>query len=214
MNFKQIEDAVKNEIEDFSVEFFTDIPAVINEVYADVVDMIDPGVPSLKKVESLGTVVNQAYVPQPPDSSGKITSIWNADTDCPLVRVDGGVEALRALLGKLNGTDAINYWTLEGFNIWHGAVSDTAVNLEVIHYAVPDELAGDGDIPIHIPKHLHRSILVHGVSFELFSRIEQEGENEARETAKQSILFTEGKDKFANWVSRRQTLSGRVASDV
>jgi hypothetical protein len=214
MKFKEIQDAVKREIEDFSVEFFTDIPSVINEVYTTACDEIDPGVPNLESVETLGTVTDKAFINHPAESSGKIVSIYNADTSQKLEEICGGLDALRDKCGSLSGTGAISFWTSQGLKIWYSQIPASAVNLEIIFYKNPTVLSGDDDEPIEIPAHLHRGILVHGAAFELFSRIEQEGENEAFETAKQRALFTDASSKFKDWVARRTLVKGRKAWDA
>jgi len=213
MNFAEIELAVKREIEDFSVEFFTDIPSVINEIYTEVCDEIDPGVPNLQAVETLGTVVGQAFMNQPAESSGKIVDIYDSN-GCKLTQVDGDLETLRDKCGSLTGAGAIKYWLPLGQRIWYAPIPTAAENLEIIYYKDPTELTGDGDEPSEIPGHLHRGVLVHGTAFRLFSRIEQEGENEALETGKQFALFTAATDKFRNWVARRQRVKGRTAWDA
>ena len=214
MNFKEIQDAVKREIEDFSVEFFTDIPAIINETYLEACDEIDPGVPGLMNVETLNTVVSKAFIPQPGDSSGKIEDIYNLDTGEKLIRITGDLQTLRDKCGSLAAVGSIKYWLDLGSNIWYASIPAAVVVLEIIYYKLPKILVGDGDIPVQIPPHLHRAILVHGTSFKIFSRIEQESEGEAQETAKQSIFFSDGKENFHYWVSRRQRVSGRVAWDA
>lgn len=214
MTFKELQDAVKREIEDFSVEFFTDIPSVINEVYVTACDEIDPGVPGLQDIESLGTVVGKAFMTQPAESSGKIIQVYNEDLGEKLTRINGDLETLREQGLSLTETGAIKFWLPLGERIWYQPIPLTSVNLEIIYYKNPVLLAGDDDVPVQIPDHLHRNLLVHGTAFRLFSRIEQEGENEALETGKQFALFTEGSDKFKTWVSRRQRVKGRTAWDA
>lgn len=214
MTFKEIQTAVQREIEDFSVEFFTDIPSVINEVYATVCDEIDPGLPNLESIETLGTDITKAFINHPDESSGKITSIYNLDIKEKLTEVTGGLDELRDKRGSLDGIGSIKYWLNKGTKIFYSQIPASSVDLEIIFYKNPLALSGDGDIPIEIPNHLHRMVLVHGTAFDLFSRIEQEGENEALETAKQLALFTNGSDKFRDWASRRILVKGRKAWDV
>ena len=214
MTFKEIQDAVKREIEDFSAEFFTDIPSVINEVYATVCDEIDPGLPNLEDVETLGTDTDKNVINHPAGSSGKITSIYNLDIKEKLTEISGGLDDLRDKCGSLQAVGAIQYWLNQGTRIFYTKIPESSVNLEIIFYKNPTALAGDGDIPKEIPNHLHRAVLVHGTAFRLFSRIEQEGENEALETAKQFALFTDGSDKFKAWASRRIKVRGRKAWDA
>ena len=214
MTFKELQDAVKREIEDFSVEFFTDIPSVINEVYVTACDEIDPGVPGLQDIETLGTAVGKAFITQPAESSGKIIEIYNQDINEKLTRVNGDLETLRAQDVTLTSEGNIEFWLPLGDRIWYAPIPKDSVNLEIIFYKNPILLSGDDDIPVQIPDHLHRSLLVHGTAFHLFSRIEQEGENEALETGKQFALFTNGSDKFKTWVSRRQRVKGRTAWDA
>lgn len=214
MNFKEIELAVLRETEDFSQEFFTDIPTIINEVYQEVVDTIDPGVPSLLTLDTISTVVGKAFLDQPPDSSGKIASLYNPVGCGKLELIDGDLDTLRDRLGSLTRTGGVVMWVPIGTKIWYGEIPATATDLDIIYYKLPATLTADKDIPKEIPSHLHRSVLVHGTAFKLFSRIEQEGENEALETSKQFALFTDGDNKFKAWVSRRQRVEGRKASDV
>ena len=214
MNFKEIQDAVNRETEDFSDEFFTDVPAVINEVYTEACDMIDPGVPALQDVVTLGTVVDSANIEGPATSSGKVTDIYNNETGDKLVEISGDLETLRDKCGSLTRVGGIKYWLPLGTKIWYAPIPLEAVDLEIIFYKNPVALAGDGDIPVQIPNHLHRSVLVHGAAFKLFSRIEQEAENEALETAKQLALSIDGRDKFVAWIARRQKIKGRTAWDA
>jgi hypothetical protein len=214
MTFKEIQDAVEREIEDFSAEFFTDIPAVINEVYTTACDEIDPGVPNLESVETLGTVTDKAFITGPENSSGKIVSIYNLDIKQKLTEVCGGLNELRDICGNLNAIGSITHWLALGTKIWYNAIPASSVNLEIIFYKNPKTLVGDGDIPVEIPNHLHRALLVHGTAFRLFSRIEQEGENEALETAKQFTLFSAASSQFKDWAARRQSVRGRKSWDA
>lgn len=214
MTFKEIEDAVKREIEDFSSEFFTDIPLIINEVYLQVCDEIDPGVPNLLTVATVDTVVDKAFLSQPPDSSGKVESLYNLVDNRIIELINGDINTLRDRLGSLTNVGGITHWVPIGTRIWYGSIPATAVTLEIIYYINPAVLSADTDKPVEIPSHLHRSVLVHGTAYKLFSRIEQEGEKEALETAKQFALFTDANDKFKAWVSRRQRVAGRKATDV
>lgn len=214
MTFKEIEDAVKREVEDFSVEFVTDIPLLINEIYLQVCDEIDPGVPNLLRVDTVATVVGKAFLSQPGDSSGKVESLYHLIDTRELELINGDINTLRDRLGSLTEVGGVTHWVPVGTKIWYGSIPATAVNLEIIYYANPVALAADTDKPVEIPPHLHRSVLVHGTAFKLFSRIEQEGEGEATETRKQFALFTDGDDKFKAWVSRRSRVVGRKAADV
>ncbi len=213
MNFKEIQTAVQREIEHFSAEFFTDIPAVINEVYEEACDMIDPGVPNLQDTETLGTSITKAFINEPALSSGKITDIYNKAGD-KLIQVQGDLETLRDKCGSLSRVGGIKYWLHLGTRIWYAPIPSASDDLEIIFYKRPTALAGDGDKPVEIPNHLHRSVLVHGTAVKLFSRIEQEGENEALETAKQLAFFKDGSDKFSAWIARRQRIKGRTAWDA
>lgn len=214
MTFKELENAVKRETEDFSKEFFTDIPSVINEVYLTACDEIDPGVPSLESLKSLDTVVGEAFMDQPPKSSGKIIAVYNQATKDKLTLVDGGLMDLREKVGSLTEEGAVKYWIPSGFSIAYAPIPLEATALDIIYYQNPAELTGDNDVPLHIPAHLHRSLLVHGTAFHLFSRIEQEGEGESQETQKQLELFRNGSDKFQTWALRRQRMKGRIAWDA
>ncbi len=214
MTFKEIEDAVKREVEDFSVEFLVDIPLLINELYLQVCDAVDPGVPNLLTVDTVATVVGKAFLSQPGDSSGKVESLYDLIDTRRLELINGDINTLRDRLGSLTQVGGITHWVPIGTKIWYGSIPAAAVNLEIIYYRNPTALAADTDKPVEIPSHLHRSVLVHGTAYKIFSRIEQEGENEALETAKQFALFTDGDDKFKAWVSRRQRVAGRKSADV
>lgn len=214
MTFKEIELAVKREIEDFSIEFLADIPLLINEVYFEVIDTVDPGVPELQTIGSVSTVVGKAFLSQPPDSSGKVSSLFNPLNSEKLEMINGDLDTLRDRVGSLTRTGGVVLWVPIGTLIYYTEIPLTAVPLDIIYYRLPTELVGDSDVPVEIPSHLHRSVLVHGTAFKIFSRIEQEGENEALETQKQFVLFTDGDDKFKAWVSRRQRVAGRKAADV
>lgn len=214
MTFKELENAVQREIEDFSKEFFTDIPSVINEVYLTACDEIDPGVPSLETLKNLNTVVGELFMNQPEKSSGKIIAVYNQSTKEKVRLVNGGLEDLREKMGSLTEEGSIKYWLPLGTRIAYAPIPQEATALDIIYYQNPQELTGDSDIPLHIPSHLHRGLLVHGTAFHLFSRIEQEVEGESRETQKQLALFNEGITKFRNWVSRRQRVKGRISWDA
>lgn len=156
----------------------------LNEAYIHAVDRAM--IPDFKRVDTVNTVVDQAYA--------NISTISTYSFSGRLLLVNGGAIEILKSLEELN----FNYpdmtlagpvaaVALEGNILWYQKVPATPQTLSIVYYAYPPEMVDDEDVPEAIPVFLQRRILVHRAASFIFDQIEDGVEGQKVNTAAQRL---------------------------
>lgn len=201
MTLGEIKDAVRKNVLDPDSDLESRFDDLINEAYLEAVDEVEPGVPSLLAVSPLALVTATSSVLLPPGSSGKIVSVYDSN--------ENRLNLLRSLTeiferyGSLANSGDPCHVAADTVNLHYQPIPSASFNVQVIHYLLPTLLAADGDIPVHIPSHLHRRVLVYGAAAIALREIDQETEEESVMTAVYEAKFQDGKDRYMAWCAAR-----------
>jgi hypothetical protein len=170
MKLEAIRNEVENLIDDPSYDADT-IDSYINHTLAFAAGQVN--LPSLKRISTVATVVEQAYVSLlgvAPDFSGVLRRVKRANGDEPLVYPD--LERLLDDYPEMDKEGAVEATTLEGSVLWYQKIPVSPETLTILFYENPSPLLKGEDIPSDFPVHTHRKLFVHGTAFMIFDQIE------------------------------------------
>ena len=138
--------------------------------------------PSLKRVGTVQTVANQAYVSITPVANyesfaGVLKRVRKADSNFPKVYPD--VERLMddydmEAEGEVEGV------ALEGSILWYARIPTTSETLTLLYYVYPSLLVRNEDVPSNFPEELHLKLFGHGTAWMIFDEIENRSELEGQ----------------------------------
>ena len=178
MNFGDIITEVGILIADSSSKVVSRIPGAINEAVLFAAEKVD--IPSLKSLINVSTVVDQAWASLPSSSAGKITHVSSSSSNGDKIQILPNLEDLLEHSPSLDFIGSVDMVAQEGMTLYYQSIPTTVQRLLVVHYAFPDVLREEGDIPIDFPSSLHRGLFVHGALSNLYEIIEDGLEEEEK----------------------------------
>ncbi|MFA5542464.1 MAG: hypothetical protein WDA47_01715 [Bacilli bacterium] len=157
----------------------------------------------------MSTVLDQAYVniSSSLSFSGHLKKVLISDSQDPVIYPD-----LERLLEDytLDQVGSVEAVALEGNVLWYARIPEEAETLVLLYYASPSRLVKNGDVPIDIPAHCHRKLLVHGTLWMLFDEIENASELEGQKIKTRENYWlsfdssnpTSGINELRYWLAR------------
>ena len=213
MNFGDITTEVGILIADSSNSVVSRIPGAINEAVRFAAEKVD--IPSLKSLISVDTVVDQAWASLPSSSAGKITHVSSSSTNGDKIRILPNLEDLLEHSPSLDFVGSVDMVAQEGMTIYYQSIPDEVQTLLVVHYAFPDTLTEEDDIPSDFPSSLHRGLFVHGALANLYEFIEEGLEEEEKtNTLWHKNLRREGINDLFAWRAKNRRGRTRHPYDV
>lgn len=213
MNFKELQDAVADKVQDTSSAIELSIPYRINEAIQIICE--DADISSLKAVGAVNTVLSQAWVNVSttyPTFGGKVTYVGTVDGK--LRYLDGGLDALLEEYPDLTEEGDVEVCTLEGNILWYMPIPTAVTQLILVLRNIPTTLTADTDIPTDIPVFLHRSIIVPKAAQLIFSDIEDGIDGPKVNTDAMELAYLKAFGQLLAWASKRKTCVGRSKWDV
>lgn len=173
--------------------------------------------PELKRLNTVDTVLSQAYVALTSLSggfSGKLRRVKNA-TGSPIA-IQTSLELLMDEYPTMVEVGGVETVALEGNTLWYQKIPEEVETLTVLYYRNPTLMTADGESPSDFPKHLHRSLFVHGTAWIIYDQIEDDSEEKKVNTESQfGHSFSEvnrhsGITKLREWIgkTRKHNISG------
>jgi len=170
MNFGDICTEVEILLQDTSSTIVSRIPGAVNEAVLFAAGKVD--IPSLKSLIPVTTVVNQAWASLPNTSAGKILHVSSSNANGDSIEILSCLEDLLEHSPSLDFEGDVEMVALEGGVLYYQSIPSTPQNLIVLHYANPETLKKEEDIPVNFPDFLHRKLFVHGAASIIYEFIE------------------------------------------
>lgn len=170
MKLEAIRNEVENIVDDSSFDADT-IDRYINDNLAFAAGLVN--LPSLKRIDVVETVVDQAYVSLTgvaPNFSGVLRRVKKSDGSEPAVYPD--LERLMDDYSNMEVEGEVEAIALEGSVLWYQKIPSVPEALTILFFENPSSLSKDDDEPADFPGHVHRKLFVHGTAFNIFDRIE------------------------------------------
>ena len=213
MNFGDICTEVEVLLQDTGETVVSRIPGAVNEAILYAADKVD--IPSLKSLIPVTTIANQAWASLPSTSAGKILHVSSSSTNGDSIEILSCLEDLLEHSPSLDFVGDVDMVALEGTTLYYQGIPSTPQNLLVLHYAHPNKLEREADVPGNFPESLHRKLFVHGACSILYEFIEDGLEAEDKNntnwhTAKRDLGISE---LFA-WRAKNRKAKMRHAYNV
>lgn len=204
LDFNTLKAEVLTEVEDLSADVVDRVPGFINEAYLEATLAVDPGLRSLRKVNQAFVLkTGQASVNLPGDARpGGLIYFGPQLTKEGSVQLVPSVIDLLQEFGKLDKSGTVEMIAIEHKTLWYHKWPAADKEFILVYDAEPPELVVGTDVPLHIPFHLQRNVLVYGASAKTFRLIEQETEQEVEGTRRYERLFAEGKSTLQEWSAK------------
>lgn len=213
MNRLEIRTEVENIIQDSSYDTEA-LNSYISQCILYAGAQVD--LPELKRLNTVDTVLSQAYVALTSLSggfSGKLRRVKNADGDP--IGIFANLELLMDEYPTMVEVGDVESVALEGNTLWYQKIPETVETLTVLYYRNPTLLTADGDSPSDFAPHLHRPLFVHGTAWIIYDQIEDDVEEKKVNTDSQFWQsFDErnrhsGITKLREWIgkTRRHNIS-------
>ncbi len=207
MNLEAIRTEVENLVDDSSYDADI-IDSYINETLIFAAGLVN--LPTLKMIDVVDTVQNQAYtsvIPANSTFSGVLRRVKKADGSEPRIYPD-----LERFLDDytMDNEGAVEAVCLEGSTLWYQKIPSSPETLTILYFKNPSPLSKDGDEPSDFPSHIHRKLFVHGTAFTIFDQIEDGVEGDKVNTKNHFWhSFSEsnpesGITKLREWLARTQ----------
>jgi hypothetical protein len=178
MNLSQLQEEISIIVYDLG---FT--PEIIEGYINDCIEYINSIIvlPGRKAITVVPTTINQAYSALD-TVSGLLFNIRILRASCssgPL-KIYNSLETMfddysSDNVGLLEAGE-LEAVVLEGNTLWYQKVPTVATDITLLYYRKVPELSDANDSPLDIPKGLHRSLLVHGTCWIIYSQIEEDTE--------------------------------------
>jgi len=210
MTLEEMIREVKTEIKDANPNILLSLTDYLNEALSWVASEFT--LPSLKKFNTVTTVVSQAWLSMPSGFNGRLIYVGDAEGEIQIV--DGGIQELLRMYPDLSDEGSITEVAIENSTLWYQAIPATATTLYIVYREDPDELVNSTDTPTCLPTYLHRGILVNKACALAYSVIE-----EGITGDKTNTMFYEGKvqqgiAQLNKWISQRRSNVSHSIWDV
>lgn len=186
------------------------VKLALNESYKEIVEETE--IPSLKKVTTVTTIVDQAWLNMPEGFSGKLRYV--GDTVGKIQILDNGVEEMIELYPGLTQEGDVQCVALQGNLLYYQGIPTIATDLVVLYYEDVDDMEAEDDTPDYLPTYLHRELLVNKAAVKEYTRIEDGMEGIKVNTVKYTTAYEEAKQKLQEWIARRRRHNHRSIWDA
>jgi len=207
MKLKEIRTEVDILIDDDSYDSIA-VDGYINQALAYTAGLID--LPSLKRIGTVTTVVDQAYaniLDEVSDFSvSRLKRVKTSDGGSP--DVYASVWALMDNYPTMEEAGDVEAVAVEGNRLWYQKVPEAAETLVIGYMIEPSRLTLDDDEPEDIPEHLQRALLVHGTAWMIMDQKEENVDSQKFNTKSHFWLAfhednrSSGLCQLRAWVSR------------
>ena len=197
MNFKELIDEVTITLQETSPDILDRIPGWLNDALADAIEQAR--VPGFKQLETVDTVLDQAYTVLPSIFNGKMLYVGTKNGELE----NGTLEELLEDNPELDTTGSLYKVAVEGNLVYYQGIPDEVTSITLLYRRPPVEMVNDDDVPDGIPSWLCREVLVPGASMRGFNLIEDGIDGEKVNTNAQLILYNRGIFKLMEFVGRR-----------
>jgi hypothetical protein len=185
MNFQQLKNAVGELIQDASLE--PSYGNLINDAYYKAVDICDL---PLRQFASVTTVLDAGYttVSLATRISTRLIKAKIAETGDSLLTYPT-LDQFWDDFPDLTVVGSLSAVCLEDTVLWYAKIPEAATTISLLVKTYPELLEEASDIPVAIPAHLHRQILVHGAAWLLYEILEQNEDQKVNSASMYNMSF-------------------------
>jgi hypothetical protein len=201
MTFQELQTEIELLVDTNTAAINALIPDLINDAVLNAVN--EPGilVPDLKVIRNVNTEENQSYATMEGVYNGKLifASVGGVKIDPHKT-----LEDLLTIYPTMQEVGSIEAIALEGSTIWYAKIPEEVQTLTLLLYSNPDPLTLPNEVPLNIPVHLHRLIIIPFAARIMFDMIEQDEETKKTQTRTQELNYLKGIVKFREYLAARR----------
>lgn len=206
MTLYELRTEIENLVDLESETLIAMIPDLINDAVRVIAH--EPGIilPSLKVIQTVDTVVDQAYttLPTPVDTNGFDGKLLFASVGGYKVDASVNLEDLLNAYPSLDSVGDVEAVALEGQTVWYAKIPEAATSMTLLLYQNPNTLTAPTDTPDCIPQELQRRTIVYYVAKQLFDYIEQDSEGKKPNMLAASYQYDQGITRLREYLAARR----------
>jgi len=200
MTIAEIITEIEIAIQDTSAELNDPIVGYINEALAAISE--EASIPELKTLGTVDTVVDQAWANMPTGFNGKLLFVTNDKGRIPVNQA--GLEGLLDRDPSLAEVGEVEEVALDGGLLWYRKIPEEVTSLTVVYQKWPDTITADDDVPVYLPPHLQRRLLLHMTAMIIFDKIEDGMDGDKVNTLVHAGMFEKARKEFTAFIGRRR----------